>query len=531
MNNKYNQHNNPEAPRHSELPIHGRREFLKKGAALFIAGVAAGILVERHVLSDNPAEKIKKYFDGHNSDILGDPEKMTSYINEYTDLAIDLSKEEPVVPFEVYLAVSMHESDSGTSELAQKANNYFGVIAKDGWEGDEYLKPTEEEVDKSELPNLQNQYGSKLAIVKDYGDGRIRVNYPRPFRKYKNAEESFRDFASKLYFKNKNGSYRYVDAVEYLKEGGRDPYVVIEHMDGIYATGREWADGVSNYVGLIQEVTGKSSAKSNDEPKTLPDKSDKIDIDLVDFNGLDQPRDKQLIDNIKSGAKLISADRYHKFAKKGILNKSDYVLETTGDAEFVVAAFNSAEVKMDYIVWHAWALGVGNDFGTKSAAPKGNSHTVSPENLLNSWKNKYRGNNGGSASANYFLLDDKYDNAVWRLTKRPFSKTWHAGRGIMDDASATHNVNNSNSIGIEVQADSAYDVQPGQIENLLYFTTKMLIESGKIKKGMTRKAVNNVIEDVVVGHGKTGGAEFGQRITGPLKQILGQLAYIAVRKN
>ena len=518
MNNKHIRHNNPEAaPMRDE---HYTRRGILKGAVIFIAGVALG----KCAAENNSTDRIERYFKDHDSDILGDPEKMTNYINKYTDLAIDLSKEEPVVPFEVYLAVSMHESDSGTSELVQKANNYFGVIAKDGWEGDEYLKPTEEEVDQSELTKLQKQHGSEVSIVKDYGDGRIRVKYPRPFRKYKNAEESFRDFAKKLYFKNKNGTYRYADAVDYLKEGGRDPYVVIEHMDGIYATGREWADGVSNYIGLIQKVTGKSSAEPNDEPKTLPDKSDKIDIDLVDFNSLDQPRDKQLIDNIKSGAKLISADRYHKFFKKGILDKSDYVLETTGDAEFVAAAFNSTEIKMNYIVWHAWALGV-NDFGTKSAAPKGKSHTVKPENLLNSWKNS------GAASANYFLLDDKYDNAVWRLTKRPFSKTWHAANGVMDDASATHNVNNSNSIGIEVQADSAYDVQPGQIENLLYFTTKILIESGKIKKGMTRKAVNNVIEDVVVGHGKTGGAEFGQRITSPLKQILGQLAYIAVQEN
>ncbi len=82
------------------------------------------------------------------------------YIATYKDIAIREMREYGI-PASITLAQGILESASGNSALAREAKNHFGIKCHKGWEGDSYTMDDDE---KDEC-----------------------------FRKYENAEESFRD--------------------------------------------------------------------------------------------------------------------------------------------------------------------------------------------------------------------------------------------------------------------------------------------------------------------------------------------------
>ena len=56
------------------------------------------------------------------------------YIAKYHQLAI-LEMESTGIPASITLAQALHESANGTSQLAVKANNHFGVRCSSNWNG------------------------------------------------------------------------------------------------------------------------------------------------------------------------------------------------------------------------------------------------------------------------------------------------------------------------------------------------------------------------------------------------------------
>jgi hypothetical protein len=65
--------------------------------------------------------------------------KVYYYIEKYAQVAIQQMVEYKI-PASVTLAQAIYESSSGTSELAKKSNNHFGIKCHIGWEGDTILK-------------------------------------------------------------------------------------------------------------------------------------------------------------------------------------------------------------------------------------------------------------------------------------------------------------------------------------------------------------------------------------------------------
>ena len=92
-------------------------------------------------------------------------DQIRQYISKYYTLAIEEQKAYGV-PACITLAQGIHESDAGNSELMTKANNHFGIKCKADWKGDTFIhsdnKPDE------------------------------------CFKKYKSAEESYRDHSEHL---------------------------------------------------------------------------------------------------------------------------------------------------------------------------------------------------------------------------------------------------------------------------------------------------------------------------------------------
>jgi len=96
------------------------------------------------------------------------------YINTYKDIAIKKQKEYKI-PASITLAQGILESGSGNSKLAKKANNHFGIKCHNGWKGKKYYMDDDE---KHEC-----------------------------FRKYKKAEDSYRDHSK---FLTQRGRYSFL---------------------------------------------------------------------------------------------------------------------------------------------------------------------------------------------------------------------------------------------------------------------------------------------------------------------------------
>ena len=96
------------------------------------------------------------------------------YIEKYKDIAIRKQKEYKI-PASITLAQGILESGSGNSNLARKANNHFGIKCHKGWTGKTY---TMDDDAKDEC-----------------------------FRKYKKAEDSYRDHSK---FLTQRGRYSFL---------------------------------------------------------------------------------------------------------------------------------------------------------------------------------------------------------------------------------------------------------------------------------------------------------------------------------
>ncbi|MBI3137350.1 MAG: glucosaminidase domain-containing protein [Sphingobacteriales bacterium] len=93
------------------------------------------------------------------------PETIRNYINTYKELAI-AEMRRTGVPASITLAQGIHETMAGTSSLVLKSNNHFGIKCKTGWTGES---------------------------VSHDDDARGEC-----FRKYPDAEESYRDHSDFL---------------------------------------------------------------------------------------------------------------------------------------------------------------------------------------------------------------------------------------------------------------------------------------------------------------------------------------------
>ena len=63
--------------------------------------------------------------------------KANQYINNYKELAV-IEMYRSGIPASITMAQALHESHYGSSDLAVKANNHFGIKCKSYWEGGKY---------------------------------------------------------------------------------------------------------------------------------------------------------------------------------------------------------------------------------------------------------------------------------------------------------------------------------------------------------------------------------------------------------
>lgn len=195
------------------------------------------------------------------------------YIETYKDIAIKKQKEYGI-PASITLAQGILESGSGNSGLAQKANNHFGIKCHKGWTGKTYHMDDD---------------------AKD-----------ECFRKYKKAEDSYRDHSE---FLTQRGRYSFLfdyKTTDYqkwahgLKKAGyatnpKYPQLLIKIIEKY------------NLNQYDKNYKGKTSTKEPDKTKT-PVTEKIIPISTDSFNQLDNwPSGRKVFEN--NGKKLIIIEK------------------------------------------------------------------------------------------------------------------------------------------------------------------------------------------------------------------------------
>jgi len=205
------------------------------------------------------------------------------YIEKYKDIAIKKQKEYKI-PASITLAQGILESGSGNSSLARKANNHFGIKCHKGWTGKTY---TMDDDAKDEC-----------------------------FRKYKKAEDSYRDHS------------------KFLTQRGRYSFL-FEYKTTDY---KKWAHGLKKagyatnpkYPQLLIKIIEKYNLNQYDsnqrrkskKSKTGVTKKDKsgsyATISIADFNQIDSWQSGRKIFK-NNGKKLIvieKGDTFYGLAKE-----------------------------------------------------------------------------------------------------------------------------------------------------------------------------------------------------------------------
>jgi flagellum-specific peptidoglycan hydrolase FlgJ len=72
------------------------------------------------------------------------------YVDQYASIAV-MEMHRSGIPASIILAQGIHESNSGTSALATRANNHFGIKCKAYWRGDTYYHEDDDYDDKGRL--------------------------------------------------------------------------------------------------------------------------------------------------------------------------------------------------------------------------------------------------------------------------------------------------------------------------------------------------------------------------------------------
>jgi hypothetical protein len=172
-------------------------------------------------------------------------ERMTveQYIEKYKDLAIDEMKKYHI-PASITLAQGILESESGNSQLAQKANNHFGIKCHKEWAGKTFYQDDDE---KDEC-----------------------------FRKYSSVEDSYRDHSEFLTTRDRYKSLFDLDVTDYkgwafgLKQAGyatnpRYPELLIRIIE---VNGLDALDGgkEGSFAGGRKPLAGNENAANGKRP-------------------------------------------------------------------------------------------------------------------------------------------------------------------------------------------------------------------------------------------------------------------------
>lgn len=440
---------------------------------------------------------------------------------------------------DVVLAQALLESTYASSLLTIEAKNIFGIQAHRGaentdyWDGKKYPKETTEFFTDAKL---EDPYWQKriVRIVGRSEEGLNEVRVMADFRVYNSYRDSFMDYGNRI-------ATEPVYREAYSNRANIDKFIT--QVAAKYATDPNYAEKVSEIINSLSKLR---KLPDSPEPKSpeLPEGTGDYALDFTNFPN--EARDKDLKKRMEEAAALLSPEGFKEFQSTRFINKSELAAELMdGIGEGIyekllgTGEFTAEEINDITIVLHLWANGLpalDSKVGSPSNGTVGNSHEVALETQIRSWANVYIATNNKS-SAQILVGDTANYNEVWVLTRKLFARALHAGSGIQDSGSQEFpGLNNEGTIGIEVQADSIYDVESSQFRDMAYTVVEVLLQSKKIQDKMSQQEIKEVVQASVIGHGKNhskfepgSGLEFGWAYRTPIIDMISKLAFDVTR--
>lgn len=99
------------------------------------------------------------------------------YIEQYKFFAID-EMVRSGIPASIIMAQAIVETNAGTSNLARKSNNHFGIKCKSYWDGETYYAPDDDRDAKGNIiPSCFRQYDNVIASYKDHSDFLVHTKH------------------------------------------------------------------------------------------------------------------------------------------------------------------------------------------------------------------------------------------------------------------------------------------------------------------------------------------------------------------
>lgn len=102
------------------------------------------------------------------------------YISQYQEVAVT-EMYRVGVPASITIAQALHESNIGQSELAQNANNHFGIKCKRYWKGGKYYYKDDDKDDHGTL--IESCFRSYETVYDSYIDHSNFLNFTPHYRK------------------------------------------------------------------------------------------------------------------------------------------------------------------------------------------------------------------------------------------------------------------------------------------------------------------------------------------------------------
>ena len=228
------------------------------------------------------------------------------YIKQYYRLAVQ-EMERTLVPASITLAQGMLESGFGTSELAQRANNHFGIKCHKGWTGDTYSHESSETLNGKTKPILScfRSYGDVLESFKDHSDFLAsRSNYSFLFQSNTKDYKSWAKGLSKAgYATDPNYAKKLITTIEMYNLSEFDQFQSPELSFNLnYNSSSEFNNDLSSLktqINNLESLLQKSASYKSDLEQQLHSKQSTLNELKIQQQLLKQELDAK-INNIHS---------------------------------------------------------------------------------------------------------------------------------------------------------------------------------------------------------------------------------------
>lgn len=394
------------------------------------------------------------------------------FIDKYKTEALAVEKRYGV-PMELVLAQAILESGYGSSDLAQKANNFHGLKANNQWNGPTYTKPTEEVVTKDEA---SRSYPSG-EIIETLADGKVRIKVNAKFKKFASVQEGFLGYGDHLKNRGDRSGKYYADAFE-TKDPREFVKKLVDNRGKKYATEPLYRQRVTSIIGRVETTL----APDYQALAPLPKKFGDYPAEQQDFG---TPRDPNALLAVPLGSKTkvgeLDGNEEHFEASIQSLDKANPDKE--GYEKFK-SAFRKNDISAELEAKHPRNFG---DSARPTAAKEPDMlalHFTANVPQANHYDGrKFAGSmvNAGQGTGVQYYINNR--NEAYILSTRYLDHML----GYRD-----------RSFGVEIAASAQADITPGQYEQALYLAAHFLID----KKHITPNSsdLEETVRRVVRGH-------------------------------